>query len=328
MEANNSRRNFISKAAVIAGGQVLLAKPLLSMTPFVSGFNESFTVGQVMDKFISEVPSGILKETVDTLKSGHKEMEVKGIVTSAFATVEVIKKTIEIGANFIIAHEPTFYNHLDDTAWLKNDSVFEYKNGLLQKNSIAVWRNHDYIHRLSPDPVTSSFLEKLNWKQYTTKAIPSLATLPSMHLEQVIAYLKEKIGIQQVRYIGDLQQDCSKLLFMLGAVGSKAHFTGLRQIKPDVLICGEISEWETAEYIERENIPITDLYFDQGKGKRYRSLGCFPCTTPVDSTAKNVADIVKELREGKFKNIAERSGRAQDKEDGGGLETLRKEGYM
>ncbi len=51
-------------------------------------------------------------------------------------------------------------------------------------------------------------------------------------------------------------------------------------------------------------------------------------TPPVDSTAKNVADIVKELREGKFKNIAERSGRAQDKEDGGGLETLRKEGYM
>jgi len=87
----------------------------------------------------------------------------------------------------------------------------------------------------------------------------------------------------------------------------------------------ELNIWE---YIQRENIPITDLYFDQGKGKRYRSLGCYPCTTPVDSTAKNVADIVQELRDGKFKNIAERSGRAQDKEDGGGLETLRKEGYM
>lgn len=87
----------------------------------------------------------------------------------------------------------------------------------------------------------------------------------------------------------------------------------------------ELNIWE---YIERENIPITDLYFDQGTGKRYRSLGCYPCTNSVDSTAKNVAEIVKELREGKFKNIAERSGRAQDKEDGGGLETLRKEGYM
>lgn len=87
----------------------------------------------------------------------------------------------------------------------------------------------------------------------------------------------------------------------------------------------ELNIWE---YIQREGIPITRLYFDQGNGKRYRSLGCYPCTNPVDSTAKNVADVVKELREGKFKNIAERSGRAQDKEDGGGLETLRKEGYM
>ena len=87
----------------------------------------------------------------------------------------------------------------------------------------------------------------------------------------------------------------------------------------------ELNIWE---YIERENIPITKLYFDQGEGKRYRSLGCYPCTTPVESTAKNVHDIVEELRTGKFANIAERSGRAQDKEDGGSLEKRRVEGYM
>lgn len=87
----------------------------------------------------------------------------------------------------------------------------------------------------------------------------------------------------------------------------------------------ELNIWE---YIKRENIPIIDLYFDQGNGKRYRSLGCAPCTHPVESTAKNVDDIISELKSGKFSNIAERSGRAQDKEDGGGLETLRREGYM
>ncbi len=87
----------------------------------------------------------------------------------------------------------------------------------------------------------------------------------------------------------------------------------------------ELNIWE---YIARENIPIISLYFDQGEGKRYRSLGCYPCTTPVESTATTVADIVTELKSGKFANIAERSGRAQDKEDGGGLESLRREGYM
>lgn len=87
----------------------------------------------------------------------------------------------------------------------------------------------------------------------------------------------------------------------------------------------ELNIWE---YIERENIPITSLYFDQGDGKRYRSLGCYPCTLPVESTAKNVSEIIEELKSGKFAKIAERSGRAQDKDDGGGLETLRKGGYM
>lgn len=87
----------------------------------------------------------------------------------------------------------------------------------------------------------------------------------------------------------------------------------------------ELNIWE---YIERENIPVVPLYFNQGNGKRYRSLGCYPCTKPVDSTAVTVKEIIAELRSGKFANIAERSGRDQDKEDGGGLETLRRDGYM
>jgi len=88
------------------------------------------------------------------------------------------------------------------------------------------------------------------------------------------------------------------------------------------------TELDIWKYIGKENIPITKLYFDNGKGQRYRSLGCYPCTKPVESTAKNVDEIIKELESGKFSNIAERSGRDQDKEDGGGLETLRKDGYM
>lgn len=86
----------------------------------------------------------------------------------------------------------------------------------------------------------------------------------------------------------------------------------------------ELNIWE---YIEREAIPIISLYFDRGEGRRYRSLGCAPCTGTVESNAKNVSDIIEELRTGKFADIAERSGRAQDQEDGG-LETLRRGGYM
>ena len=89
------------------------------------------------------------------------------------------------------------------------------------------------------------------------------------------------------------------------------------------------TELDIWEYIHRENIPVVSLYFDkEGKSKRFRSLGCHPCTFPVDSSAKDIPEIIAELKTGKFANIAERSGRAQDKEDGGVLEELRKKGYM
>jgi sulfate adenylyltransferase subunit 2 len=87
----------------------------------------------------------------------------------------------------------------------------------------------------------------------------------------------------------------------------------------------ELNIWEC---IEQENINTVSLYFNNGDNKRYRSLGCFPCTFPVESSARNVSEIIAELKTGKFSNIAERSGRAQDKDDGGSLETLRRDGYM
>jgi len=87
----------------------------------------------------------------------------------------------------------------------------------------------------------------------------------------------------------------------------------------------EINIWE---YIGREQIPTVSLYYNHGDGQRYRSLGCYPCTFPVKSDARNVKEIIAELKVGRFANVAERSGRAQDKDDEGSLETLRREGYM
>ena len=85
----------------------------------------------------------------------------------------------------------------------------------------------------------------------------------------------------------------------------------------------ELHIWE---YIKRENIPTVSLYYDQGEGTRYRSLGCGPCQNAIQSTSKNVDDIIAELKSGSLKNIAERSGRLQDGKHG--LEELRKGGYM
>jgi sulfate adenylyltransferase subunit 2 len=84
---------------------------------------------------------------------------------------------------------------------------------------------------------------------------------------------------------------------------------------------GELDVWR---YIERENIPMVDLYFARN-GRRYRSLGCAPCTGTVESEASTVAEIIQELQ---TTRVSERAGRAQDKESEDAFERLRAQGYM
>jgi sulfate adenylyltransferase subunit 2 len=83
----------------------------------------------------------------------------------------------------------------------------------------------------------------------------------------------------------------------------------------------EIDVWK---YIKREAIPTVDLYFSK-KGKRFRSIGCQTCCTPMLSKANTIPKIIQELQTTKQ---SERSGRAQDKENSYTMQRLRSLGYM
>jgi len=88
-----------------------------------------------------------------------------------------------------------------------------------------------------------------------------------------------------------------------------------------ILHWNEIDIWT---YIQRENIPLIDLYFAKN-GERYRSLGCAECTGKIKSNAVTIDQIIEEL---KHTTTGERAGRAQDQEDSYAMQKLRKDGYM
>jgi putative NIF3 family GTP cyclohydrolase 1 type 2 len=166
-----------------------------------------------------------------------------------FATIDIIQKAIALRANFIIAHEPTFYNHQDETAWLEKDEVYQYKANILKQHNIAVWRNHDYIHSHRPDGVLTGTLAVLGWQKYQDSTVPNRLKLPPVTLKALIAHAKQKLAIQSVRYIGNLSQSCQRVLIMPGASGGRSHILELMKDKPDVILCGEAPEWETVEYV-------------------------------------------------------------------------------
>jgi putative NIF3 family GTP cyclohydrolase 1 type 2 len=210
----------------------------------------TYSVKQVIDLIVKEVPGASFTTTVDQLRSGSMEQPVTGIVTTMFPTLEVIEKTAKAGANFIIAHETPFYNNQDETDWLQQDDAYRYKIELLNKYKIAIWRFHDYWHAHKPDGIIMGNLIKLGWEKYYDANSPRLLTLPtSMSIQAIVNLAKAKLGISTVRLVGKVSQQCRTIYLAFGYMDSKRQIAAIQEYKPDLILSGETREWETVERV-------------------------------------------------------------------------------
>jgi sulfate adenylyltransferase subunit 2 len=117
-----------------------------------------------------------------------------------------------------------------------------------------------------------------------------------------------------------------------------------------------LSNWTEADiwaYIEQEQIPIVPLYFaaprpvvkrygqwimvddermplepgemPEMRVVRFRTLGCYPLTAAIESSAATLAEIVAETLGA---NTSERQGRVIDHDGAGSMERKKQEGYF
>jgi sulfate adenylyltransferase subunit 2 len=86
----------------------------------------------------------------------------------------------------------------------------------------------------------------------------------------------------------------------------------------------EWTELDVWRYVEREGMPVCELYFAKN-GKRFRSLGESDITVPVPSNAATIREIIAELA---TTRQSERAGRTMDNESEDAFERLRAAGYM
>jgi putative NIF3 family GTP cyclohydrolase 1 type 2 len=207
------------------------------------------TIQDVIDTIVEAIPGAPQEGSVDTVKSGDASQAVTGIVTTFIATCQVIEQAIELGANLVITHEPTYYNHLDEVAWLEGDPVYACKRDLLEGNGIVVWRFHDYWHMRHPDGITTGVLKQLGWESNADPAQRGLCTIPATSLSQLVALIKEKLGIESVRVAGDPSMTCRRVALVVGAVPGEMQVEILGQKGIDVLVCGESQEWTACEYV-------------------------------------------------------------------------------
>ena len=100
----------------------------------------------------------------DDYKCGDPEWECTGVVTALAPNIHVIREAIQLGANLIVVHEPTFYTSEDKGGWYEtfSNEVYEEKRKLIDENHIAIWRDHDHMHAHNPDAIFTGVLRYLD----------------------------------------------------------------------------------------------------------------------------------------------------------------------
>ena len=88
------------------------------------------TIREVIDRVLAYHPQFPADyEGCDDFKCGYPEDECTGIVSALVPTVDVIRKTIDAGANLLLVHEPTFYSTMDYPDWRAGFDRYMRKNG-------------------------------------------------------------------------------------------------------------------------------------------------------------------------------------------------------
>ena len=219
------------------------------------------------------------ERTVDTVKIGDPNQECTGIAVTCFASVGVVKRVKELGANFIICHEPLFYGDQPDTAWLGEDAVYAEKRKMLEEAGIVVWRDHDRIHgpggpmtEVHPerDYIYYGIMKELGWETYVEgeETKPLLFNIPPRTVEELANELIEKFGLTGARIVGDRGATVRKVFLCEHVSGRPGDEKAIRKAAgADVMIPLEIVDWTLSAYI-RDAAQL-------GKGKAIIEMGHF-----------------------------------------------------
>lgn len=228
---------------------LLVAFLLAGAFPALAQQAKQLTARQVVEKIENQIGAPVDPKTVDTFKAGDPNTAVTGIVTTFMDTYDVLRQAVAAGANLIITHEPTFYNHLDKTDFLQGDPVYQQKLAYIRDHHLVVWRFHDQWHWRNPDGIILGFVQAVGWQKYRRPYEQNAFTLPPTTVGQLAADLRDKLNSHSIRVVGDPLLRVTDVAFLPGSSGENQEIKQLERDDVQVLVLGETTEWETISYV-------------------------------------------------------------------------------
>ena len=130
-----------------------------------------------------------------------------------------------------------------------NDAVWADKEKFIREHKLVVFRFHDHWHMRRPDGIMEGMKNALGWQKYQNAETPSLYTMPETTVESLAADIRRKLKIKVLRVVGSRDMKITKVAMVPGASGPAAHRRMLQRDDVEVLVIGEVPEWETIEYV-------------------------------------------------------------------------------
>ena len=182
------------------------------------------------------------KPTVDTCKHGDPDRLLKKVGVCLTATPDVLRACEAWGADLLITHECTYYDHHDVP---REDPITKCKQELVESCSFTIWRFHDFIHHgIGNDGIHDGLIEKL--------ALPGtfdghryFALETPVTPREIAKLLEERAGATHARITGLPDEPVKKISLYLGACGMQMD--AFCSDDSELAIAGEQCEWRNVE---------------------------------------------------------------------------------
>ena len=186
--------------------------------------------------------------TCDTIKAGSPDKELHKVAVTMFATVDTVRRAKEWGADMLIVHEPTYYDHMEVVK--EETPVIKAKRELIEGSGITVYRYHDRMHHREIDQIPEGEIHYLGLKGKTEKTPYSASYLftsdePITAME-LAERMERDLNIAHVRIAGARDLKSTKIALCFGTPGGV--FDLLKSEQVEIVLTGEACEWMLGEY--------------------------------------------------------------------------------
>jgi putative NIF3 family GTP cyclohydrolase 1 type 2 len=191
--------------------------------------------------------------TDDRIIFGDRDAMITGIATCFFSSLPVLRRARELGLNYIVPHEASFYERYDDFAESRlpdEDPVLSAKKRFLDENGMVIQRLHAHAHSRPGDAIMTGLFERLGWQGYRTAERPGVVQLPRTTAIEVGRHIKRSCGRRTLRMFGDPDQPVSTVSVSGGMPGENVQIAQLETEGVDAVLLGEVREPEVLGYAQ------------------------------------------------------------------------------